>query len=134
MEAPFGIINPNSQNQMWSRWNFGVQADLNKMPSLRECEANAKIYFRKLFGSVGRGRVLRHGNYYAFQVEVEKGGAHDPDYQTAVKKDFIGNFMFKGFGYSARLIRFKVRILAGNKEDGKPSDQLLVIPRIQLLP
>lgn len=128
-------MNPNSQNQIWSHWEFEVEADPLKMPSVAKCRENASRFFRKGFKTAtGRIRVFRHDvTHYIFQVQVEGVPAHDPEYKTYVKRKFIGDFMFKGFGYQSKLVGFDARILAGNQQGGKPADQLIAMPSFQTL-
>ncbi|MGH7184698.1 MAG: hypothetical protein ACREIB_00235 [Pseudomonadota bacterium] len=129
MEKPFGIIDPNSQHQLWSRWIFGVEASLAKLPPVKECADNARRYFAKGFQStVGRVRCDQQGTYYCFIVEIEGPPGHDLEYVESVKRNFVERFMAQGFGPSARLVRFEVGILAGDQQDGKPPDQMLVMP------
>ena len=127
-------MNPNSQNQTWSHWEFVVEAHPLKMPSVTDCRENASKFFKQGFKtSVGRIRVFRHDvTRYTFQVQVEGVDVNDPGYKTYVKRKFIGDFMFKGFGYQSKLVGFDARILAG-KRDGKPADQLIAMPSFQTL-
>lgn len=127
-------MQPNSKNQMWSKWVFGIEANLDKLPTVREVRENAGRFFKKGFqSSAGRIRVLHPDVLsYVIEVEIEGPPAHDPDYRTHVKRHFIEHFLFKGFGYSARLVRFDVKILSGDRQDGTPADQLIAIPTIPL--
>ena len=129
MDRPFGAIDPNSEHQLWSRWTFGVEASPAKLPDVDECADNARRYFAKGFRStIGRVRCDRQGTYYVFVVEIEGPPGHDPDYADAVKRDFTERFMAQGFGPGARLVRFVVGVLAGDQQDGRPPEQLLVMP------
>lgn len=122
-------MQPNSEHQMWSRWVFGVQAVPDKLPLLRDCKKNFGLWCKMGFGHAGRARITKPSVLeYVFEVEVEGPPAHDPDYRKHVKREFIGNFMFKGFGYQSSLVRFEVKPLAGKFVDGKPADQLIVMP------
>jgi hypothetical protein len=40
--------------------------------------------------------------------------------------------MFRGFGTTAHLWGTEVSILAGDQQDGKPRDQLIVLPTISM--
>ena len=126
----FGTMNPNSQHQLWSRWTFGLQADVNHLPLVRDVRENARRYFAKGFQShAGRVRITKPDALeYVIEVEIEGPPAHDPEYRTHVKRQFIEHFMFKGFGYSARLVRFDVKPLAGYLQNGKPAEQWIVMP------
>jgi len=121
----------NSEHQLWSQWTFGIEADLDKVPSFEEVLTNARAYFTKLFGHAGRIRV-EQPDFLTFRifVQVEGKPANDPDFRTHVKRQFIENFIFKGFGFCAKLVEFDVKILAGDRQDGTPRDQLIVVPTI----
>ena len=128
-ERPFGTMDPNSQHQIWSRWIFGVEANPQKLPKARVCAENARTYFAKLFRStVGRVRCDAQGTYYCFVAEMEGPPAHDPAYARSVRRGFRSRFMAQGFGAGARLVRFDVAVLAGDTQDGKPPEQMLVMP------
>lgn len=130
LKEAFGGINPNSQHQMWSRWTFQVRADLRKVPRYIDCINNSRRFFKLLFGSVGRARCDQVGRDFTFTVELEGVPAHDPQYVKDVKRQFTKHFMHRGFGFSARLTLFEVGVLSGDKQDGKPPDQLLVLPQL----
>lgn len=129
---PFGGMDPNSTHQLWSRWQFGIKAHASKRPNFVIVAENARVYFKKLFGVVGRARCDQQDLHYLVTCEIEGPPAHDPDYVERVKQDFIERFMRQGFGPSARLERFEVMVLAGSKQDGQPADQLLVMPHFSV--
>jgi hypothetical protein len=128
-EKPWGVVDPNSQHQLWSRWEFRVEA---KIENLREIELNAARWLRKGFGSVGRTRVSPEikatGSSLLIECEVEGVPAHDPDYVASVERGFR-RFVDQGFGVGARA-SVDVKLLAGDFEDGKPRAQLIVVKRI----
>jgi hypothetical protein len=130
---PWGTLDPNSQHQLWSRWVFGVEASPRKLPDVKECAENARRFFAKGFKStMGQVRCDQQGTYYCFIVEIEGPPVHDPEYRAEVKARFEEKFMRLGFGPSARLTRFHAGVLAGDKEDGRPPEQLLVMPTLRL--
>lgn len=131
-ERPFGVIDPNSQHQLWSRWVFGIQADAGKCPPVDTCADNARRFFARGFGTVGRVRCDQQGTYYVVVAEVEGPPAHDPDYRAAVKRQFRERFLRAGFGDSARLVRFDATVLAGDRQDGAPPAQMLVMPHYSI--
>lgn len=133
-ERPFGVMDPNSQHQRWSRWIFGIEANPAKCPDHMAVVDNARRYFRKAFKTVGRVRCDQQGTYYCLVVEIEGPPAHDPGYVESLKRDFTERFLAAGFGASARLTRFDVALLAGDAEDGTPPDQMLVMPHVALVP
>lgn len=135
MTAPYGSIDPNSQHQLWSRWIIGIEASPQKLPSVREVIANARRYFAAAFkSSVGRVRCDQQGTYYCITVEIEGPPAHDPEYVAALQRDVEARFVAKGFGHSATVTRFVTGILAGDRQDGTPPEQMLVMPQLVLPP
>lgn len=138
-KKPYGVIDPNSQHQMWSRWSFLVQPNGVIEPLVKEVSYNAGKYFIKLFGSsVGRcrcevARGIRLPTRYRVIIEIEGPPAHDSEFQARVKADFTQRFMRPGFGVDAQLVDYEVAILAGDRQEGKPPDQMLVMPKAILM-
>jgi hypothetical protein len=125
-------MNPNSEHQLWSHWVFTVEAD-RRFPTLGECREAGATFFRRWTG-VARMRVYRKTvTQYIFELQGEGLPAPDPGYRTFLKRRFIEDVMFRGFGYSSRLVGLEVKILAGNAENGLPPEQLLAIPSFTTL-
>lgn len=126
-------MNPNSQHQIWSQWEFVIQADI-KRPAYDECKENFRKWVEMGFKTkMGRGKILMWPNgKYHFVVQIEGPPAHDPEYRESVKANFAEHFVTRGFGSGAVLEQFEVGILAGDSEDGKPPSQLIVIPKLDL--
>lgn len=126
---PWGGIDPNSQHQLWSRWTFEIFS--TKRQSLTEVLDNARRWLRQGFGSVGHVRVSKRIWSWVIIAEVEGMPAHDPDFVASVRRQFQHNFVELGWG---RLGwgRVKVEILAGDKQDGNPPSQLVVIPTVKV--
>lgn len=126
---PWGIIDPNSQHQLWSRWVFSI---LGKEIPLREVEANAANWLRLGFGTVGRARVtqrvLKGQVLYIIEAEVEGKPAHDPSFVASVRRAF-DSFVYKGWG-PLGTGTMSVRILAGDEQSGAPRKQLVVVPTL----
>lgn len=125
--------NPNSQHQLWSRWQFVIVAD-RKRPIVAECRENFRRWAAKGFQTwSGRAQVVLIGRKrYAFTLQIEGPPATDPAYREHVRKQFIEFFMHRGFGQGARLDVFHVGILSGDAEDGKPPAQLLALPTLSI--
>lgn len=134
--------NPNSANQRWSRWEFGIEANPRKLPPKDVVLENAQRYFAAGFKSqTGRVKVrllrtppdvqlLRRATYYYIVVQIEGPPVMDPGYRNAVRDDFTRRFMEPGFGPGARLVLFRPTLLAGDREDGQPPEQLIVLPTL----
>ncbi len=135
--------NPNSQNQLWSKWEFGIEASPRRLPKKSDVEDNARRYFAAGFGTAGKlavkllrtptdATLLRRATYYYITVMIEGPPAHDPGYREYVRRDFTKKFVEAGFGQTARLVMFRCNIMAGDKQDGTPPEQLIVLPSIRL--
>ena len=126
-------MNPNSAHQLWSLWTFEFTAR-HAVPY--NVSYNARKFFKQLFNTdVGQVRVNSwptdsfKTTLWSIDLRIEGPPAHDPDCRASVQKQFTEHFMKRGF----RLPQFKsmeVSILAGDVQDGKPPDQLIVMPTL----
>lgn len=123
-------MDPNSQNQLWSRWTFDIHEGGRRVPS-KDVEYNIARWLTAGFGSVGRVRVLSKRFGWRVQVDVEGKPAHDPAYVERVRQQFAEHFVGKGWG-SVAWSRVSVRVLAGSEQDGQPSKQWVEMPTIPL--
>jgi len=128
---PWGGMDPNSANQLWSRWTFSV--DSPRQVPRAEVELNTLRWLRAGFGSVGQAQVLERierGRFViVIEAEVENVPAHDPGYVASVRRAFA-RFVEQGWGVLA-LGTVEVKVLAGDLQDGKPRSQLVVMPIIR---
>lgn len=122
--------NPNSQNQLWSRWTFRIRESGRHVP-FEDVQHNAAQWLRAGFGSVGTARVRAAVRGWQIDLLVEGKPAHDPKFVADVQRQFQRNFVAKGWGPLA-IGTVRVEVLAGSKQDGRPAAQLVVIPRIEL--
>ena len=121
--------NPNGQNQLWSKWTFTVW-EAGKRPARADVELNVARWLRKGFGSVSAARVSKTVLGWRFECLTEGRPAHDPEYVAAVRSGFK-DFVEKGWGVLASC-KVNVKIMAGSKQDGKPAEQMVVMPHIDL--
>jgi hypothetical protein len=136
---PWAGMDPNSAHQLWSRWTFRIESA--KRVPLADIKPNFARWLRMGFGTAGRARVsekletipgpfARVGHIIALECEIEGKPAHDPGYIRSVEKGF-DRFVDQGWGVTAnRSVR--VKIMAGDLQDGKPRAQLVVLPHIAL--
>lgn len=131
-ERPWGPLDPNTQHQLWSRWDaLIVSPEPTRRPPLNEVVENARCYVALAFKSrMGRVRGEQSGARYRLVVEIEGPPAHDPGYVGAWRRDFLRRFVRQGFGPSADLVRLEVSILAGDAQDGSPPSQVIVLPHL----
>lgn len=128
-------MNPNSANQLWSRWIFEID-ELGRHVPRRDVETNALRWLRKGFGSAGRARLVqtsvpgrRARVTWRIELLIEGKPAHDPAYVQSVTVQFARDFVAKGWGPLAGS-RVTAEVLAGNKQDGRPPAQLVELPLI----
>jgi hypothetical protein len=132
-EATWEGMDPNSANQLWSRWTFRVHGKRIPLP---EVKRNVARWLRRGFGKqdFGRAKVdeVAHDGFVSYRIvaEVEGVEARDPGYVDSVRRDF-NMFIQKGWGITA-YGTMEVKLLAGDPGDGRPSDQLMVLPSIPL--
>lgn len=121
-------MNPNGQNQLWSRWTFVVR-ECGKHVPRKDVEYNVAKWLRIGFGSVGSVRVRRRGLEWVIDFIAEGKPAHDPQYVAHVRREFEQRFVANGWGMGA-LGTVSARVIAGSLQDGRPSEQWVGIPAI----
>lgn len=128
------MINPNSKNQIWSKWTFLVIPGVIKNRPFREVEINCARFGRKAFGSSSEMR-LRQNKYgvmteYCIEILTEGHPVHDPQFCDYMLRNFR-RFFVSGFGTGTK-VKMTTKLMSGSRQDGTPSDQLLVIPTLNL--
>lgn len=133
-------MNPNSKNQNWSKWTFKVSLG-DKRPGFEEVKYNAAVFGRKVFGSVSQMRVYadfvqnRNGKFsigWVIEVLTEGHPAHDREFVNAVCANWVKNFFTPGFGSNAH-IDCEAKVMAGDPQNGKPADQMIILPALKAL-
>lgn len=125
-------MNPNSAHQTWSKWIITVRPGHRFVPSFETTVTNTSRFLRKAFGSTGQFQIKRYFAAWVITVFVE-GDTHPDDpaaftYFSRALTEFFRN----GFGPSTQ-VQVKARLMAGARLDGRPADQLLIVPGAQLL-
>jgi len=120
-------MNPNGQGQRWSEWDLRVYEVGRHVPRA-DVEYNAAKWLRAGFGSAGRVKVESRAWGWVVRCVIEGPPAHDPGYVASVRRQWRG-FIEQGWGPMSYGLA-EVRLLAGSREDGKPSAQLIEMPRI----
>lgn len=123
-------MQPNSQNQMWSKWVWFVQPERIVPRSLQEVKANCARFGRKAFGSASNMRVRKNSRGYLIELLTEGHPVHDPQFVKYMRDNWTSFFM-SGFGLSTK-VKMSAKLMAGSRQDGTPSDQLLIIPALTI--
>jgi hypothetical protein len=127
-------MDPNSQNQRWSKWWFRLGhrgAGFSKLVTIAEIESNFRRFLAKLFRStVGAMGFERKGGRLTVWVliEGEHITPHDPTYRKYIR-DTATAFFVAGFGPNT-VVAVTAKLMAGSAQDGKPSEQMLILPTI----
>jgi hypothetical protein len=124
-------MNPNSQHQRWSFWEYRVYPDSTKRPTYELVKKNAARFGRLLFGSASQMRLTCATDdvgrlYWEIAVLTEGHPVHEPGYVSWVHHQWA-KFCRQGFGQTCE-IRSHARLEAGDREDGRPADQLIMLP------
>ena len=124
-------MNPNSKNQLWSRWTWTVHPGRRvAVPFLPIRDALAR-FGRRRFGSVGQMRVTEKLDHYVVDVRLEGKPVHDPDYVRHESMVWHAYFL-ELFGPRTVVTMTPPKLEAGSRQDGSPPDQLIIIPPIPL--
>ena len=118
-------MNPNSANQRWSLWEYRVYPDVTKRPDFQTVKVNCARFGRLVFGSVSEMRIEER-SYWEIAVLTEGHPVHDPVYTEWIHAQWR-KFFQEGFG-SACVVQCHARLEAGDRQDGKPADQLIIMP------
>lgn len=122
-------MNLNSAHQRWSLWEYQVFPDTRR-PTYELVKATAARFGRLVFGSASRMRIRCATDAYGrlfWEVAVLSEGhpVHDPAYVTWMHAQWR-RFFALGFGPGE--VRAHARLEAGDREDGTPPDQLILLP------
>lgn len=126
-------MNVNSSHQMWSFWQYRVYPDGTKRPDFATVKQNAARFGRMLFGSASEMRVMQATDDYArsyweISVRTEGHPVHEPQWVEWVHAQWR-RFLLNGFG-GASEIQSHARLEAGDRQDGTPADQLIMLPTL----
>ena len=124
-------MDPNSQHQRWSLWEYRVYPDGTRMPPFPLVKENCARFGKLQFGTASEMRVKQatdeHGKMYWEIADLTEGHpVHDPKYTEWMHEQWR-KFFAKGFGYRCE-VQCHARLEAGDREDGKPADQLIIMP------
>jgi len=128
-------MDPNSAHQRWSFWEYRIFPDAVHRPALADVKLNAARFGRKIFGSASEMRIICATDEYArvyWDIAVLSEGhpVHDTKYVEWVHGQWT-RFFKNGFGKHCE-VRTHARLEAGDREDGKPADQLIILPPLKM--
>lgn len=119
----------NSAHQLWSKWTFVVRPGSLFVPDFETVKMNTARFGRKAFGSAAQMRITQYPKAWVVEIMAE-GDRHPHDSSDL---QYLGRafteFFRSGFGHRTQVL-VKTRLLAGARLDGRPSDQLIVLPSI----
>jgi hypothetical protein len=124
-------MNPNSQHQIWSLWEYQIYPDFNKRPDYLTVKTNCARFGRLIFGSASTMKIRHAGDasgklFWEVAILTENHPVHDPAYTEWVHEKWKVFFQ-NGFGPTCE-IRCHARLEAGDRQDGTPADQLIILP------
>lgn len=119
-------MNPNSTHQIWSRWTFTVTPGRTIAASRLELEQNCGRFGRKAFGSASEMRITTRAGKLIVDVRTEGHPVHEAAYVAWMRQQWT-RFFRNGFGNKTR-VDLETKLEAGSRQDGRPADQLIVLP------
>jgi len=128
-------MDPNSAHQRWSLWQYRVYPDQTHRPSFATVKANVARFARLTFGSTSEMRIVCATDdqarlYWELSVRTEGHPVHDPRYVDWMHAQWR-RFLLNGFGSSC-IIHPHARLEAGDRQDGRPADQLIILPTLRI--
>ena len=135
-----GNVTPNSQHQLWSRWTVTIVLPHRASHDDPRFHTNIELEHahvcRRLFGSTGQARVtcvigIVRGELtetWTLEARVEGAPVHDPEYRDRHYRILRDHYQ-RGFGPLAH-VRVTALLEAGDRQDGTPAAQLLILPLV----
>ena len=119
-------MNPNSQNQVWSKWVWFVKPGVIKNRPFIEVQYNLAKFGRMTFGSPSVLKITQTRKGYIIEVITEGHPVQDPNYVEYMREIWEKDCLVKGFGTGTQ-IKMTAKLMAGSRQDGKPPDQMLMV-------
>jgi hypothetical protein len=122
-------VNPNSTHQRWSLWQYRVAPTGGRRPVPLVVKLNVARFGRLVFGSASQMRLRQMpDDVWEITVRTEGHPVHDPSYTEWMHAQWR-TFLSLGFGAACR-IDVHARLEAGDQQDGRPADQLIILPTV----
>lgn len=134
MDKSISYMNPNSKNQLWSRWSIQIQMPFSPRHGSPIFEDEVKTacakFLRQEFGSASELKFTAAASLRTTTLKLvlrtEGIAAHDPGLRKS-KMDRIANFFGENLRqYGEVKVTVDVFIEAGDVQDGKPPAQVIV--------
>ena len=119
-------MNPNSQHQMWSKWTWQVRPGRLLRRSYAEVQTNCARFGRKAFGAASQMRIHQTRDGWAVECLTEGHPVNDESFRSYMAECWE-TFFIRGFGIGT-VVKMTVQRMAGSPENGKPADQLIMMP------
>lgn len=134
-------MNPNSENQIWSKWDFFIIPSPTWVKTFGAYTDTFKFvkdscarFGRELFGSPSMMNVQQkvHCGAMAFTVEIITEGhpVGDHHFRDCIEKRWR-MFFKKAFGEETTL-HMAAKLMAGKRDDGQPPDQMVILSLSEL--
>lgn len=122
-------MDPNSANQRWSKWTITVSTTRQIHRDDPTVRSNVARFMSKAFGSASQMRITKQSNgLWVFQIRSEGHPVHDPTYVSFLASNFQ-KFFIAGFGVGTK-VSVTAKLEAGSAQNGRPADQLVILPSI----
>lgn len=126
------MFNPNSANQTWSKWVWFVRPGELKRRPFENVRENIARFGRKAFGSASQMRITENARGYVVEVLTEGSPINDRRFREHMCRNWEA-FFVAGFGVDT-FSKMTAKRMAGSPQDGRPADQLLVLPAADIFP
>lgn len=123
-------MNPNSKNQMWSRWTFRVTPLINRRLYFEDVRATCARFGRFVFGSASEMNVIFDRGRWVIDVRTEGHPVHDAAFVENIRAQWVV-FFEHNFGRGTE-VALETKLEAGSRQDGTPAEQLIMMPSISL--
>lgn len=130
-----GTMDPNSTNQRWSRWVFDVHTGGLRLQPFRDIKQAAAIFGRIRFGSASEMHVsiVHEDGRRRVRIKVRTEGhpVHDPLFRVFMHREWT-RWAIRGFGNGTTCELVEAKLEAGDRQDGTPRDQLIIMDAAKL--
>lgn len=137
MSGTLGTMNPNSAHQRWSRWTFFIRPGGSVMPSFKDIKHAAALFGRLEFKSATEMNIqmvqspLTGKKEIHLRIRTEGHPVHDPQFVQWMHGRWT-RWAERGFGPRTTCELIEAKLEAGDRQDGTPRDQLILMDHAAL--